>query len=149
MKNKKIIFILIALMISIGVFSQRRTGIGIRIDSDYGNEVGVTLKHRLRGSTTLEAIATFPADAIILNGLYEKFHSFNRSGTFQYFYGGGVFVGFGGGNTAAGLRGILGLCYNFQDIPVDISVDWFPGLQIIDDFDGHMDVFGISVRYKF
>ncbi len=149
MKNKKVIIISIAFVISIGVFAQKRTGIGLRIDSDNGTEFGATLKYRLIGTTTLEAIATFPTNAVILNGLYEKYHSLSRSGSFQFFYGGGVFIGVGGGNKAAGLKGILGLCYNFKDIPVDLSVDWFPGMQIIDKIDARLNNFGISLRYKF
>jgi hypothetical protein len=125
--------------------AQNYNAIGGRID----NEFGVTYLHRFSKGTVIEGIATIQSHALVVNALYEKYHSINRKGSFQYYYGGGAFVGFGGGSTSAGLRGILGVCYVFDDIPFVISADWFPALQLVKDVKGTFDIIGLSIRYTF
>jgi hypothetical protein len=125
--------------------AQDYNAIGGRID----NEFGVTYLHRFKKNTVIEGIAMIQSHAVVVNALYEKYHSITRKGNLQYYYGGGAFVGFGGGSSAAGVRGILGLCYVFNDIPFVISADWFPALQLVKNVEGTFDIIGLSIRYTF
>jgi hypothetical protein len=48
--------------------------------------------------------------------------------------------------TVIGIGGILGLEYNFNEIPINISIDWKPAFNII----GHTSFWGdgaFSIRF--
>jgi hypothetical protein len=140
---KKLLIIAFVIMMGANMLGQRNA-IGVRISSD--SNFGITLKHRFKGTTTLEGIAHFNRNYISITGLYEKNKAI--SGGLQWFYGGGAFVGLGG-NSNAGIAGIIGLCYKFKDIPIDLSIDWMPRLQIIDNVDFNPNGVGLSIRFTF
>jgi hypothetical protein len=48
-----------------------------------------------------------------------------------------------------GVVGEIGLEYKFSKLPVSLSVDWRPGLSIIETTDFYAKGFGINVRYVF
>jgi hypothetical protein len=152
MIKKKLTTFVIACLIGTSIFAGGSTGLGLRI-STWRNEttIGITLNHHFRRGTTLEGIAEFPTGGVIISGLYEKFHSLNRSGNFCFFYGGGIFIASGGGQTAAGLRGALGLSYGFKDLPIELSIDWMPALEITPKVtaDNTLGIFGLSARFTF
>ena len=131
----------------IDLLSQDRNALGLRFASDYN--YGISFKHRFKKSATIEGIAHFVTnDAVIITGLYERNNSLSSGGGLQWFYGGGAYVGFDHLNRA-GIAGILGLCYQFKDIPIDISIDWLPRLQIVDDVHPYFNSLGLSVRFTF
>jgi hypothetical protein len=155
MRMKKLTTLFIACLIGTSIFAGGNTGIGLRISSfglgSGGTETifGITLNHHFSRGTTLEGIADFPTGGVIISGLYEKFHSLNRSGNFCFFYGGGIFIGSGGGTTIAGLRGVLGLNYEFKDLPIELSIDWMPALEIVNDVQAGLKCLGLSARFTF
>jgi hypothetical protein len=147
--RKNFAALLIACLIGTSVFAGGRTGLGIRISSWNDQTIfGVTLNHHFKRGAALEGIVDFPSSGVIISGLYERFYGLNRSGNFCFLYGGGIFIATGGG-TSAGLRGVLGLDYRFQDIPINIGIDWMPALQFTPEVDGIFKNLGLSVRYTF
>jgi hypothetical protein len=141
---KKILVLILILALSSNLFSQGRNAIGVRISTDYG----LTFKHRFKGSTTLEGLAHFGNNSITITGLYEKNRAISSTGNFHWFYGGGAYVGLGDASDA-GIAGIIGICYRFKDVPFDISVDWLPRLQIIDEARLNLNGIGLSLRFTF
>jgi hypothetical protein len=48
-----------------------------------------------------------------------------------------------------GIAGELGLEYHFATVPISLSGDWRPALEIIENTSMHFGGFGINVRYIF
>lgn len=76
----------------------------------------------------------------------------------NYYFGGGAtvffwsfegFTGTGFGTTSLGVQGYLGLDYAFEDVPINLSVDWIPTVFVGDSFTtGFGGGYGtIAVRY--
>ena len=67
----------------------------------------------------------------------------------SWFWGGGAYVGFEDDKTFLGPTGILGLDYKFKGIPLNLSLDWKPELDIIPEIRFVPDAFALSVRFAF
>ena len=141
---KKLLIFAFVILVGANMLGQGRNAVGIRISSD--SNFGITFKHRFKAATTIEGIAHFNNNYATITGLYEKNKAI--SGGLKWFYGGGAFVGLGG-NTSAGIAGIIGLCYKFNDIPIDLSVDWLPRLLIINNVQSDFNGLGLSLRFTF
>ncbi len=149
MKKVKCFFIIAFIFLTnLPVYSQGHA-IGLRFSEDFG----VTYKQNLKSNTWVELIAHVREHSLGLTGLYEAYKPTPFSKYFKWYYGGGAFVGIGSDkdNSYAfgGIRGVLGLCYNFTDIPFDISLDWMPTVQLINDYHTDFILFGLSIRYTF
>lgn len=131
-----------------------RTGLGLR----GGFSSGLTIKHFVSGSNAIEGILGTHYRGFLLTGLYEKHTgAFDVSGM-KWFYGGGVHLGvydgyyahnwFDDNNSHAvmGIDGIIGLEYKIQEIPISISLDLKPALNLIGYTGFYMD-FALSLRY--
>jgi len=147
---KKIIFLILLGFIAFqSIDAQRKTfAMGLRIEGNDPNNLGASIRYRIHKPTILEGIVHFYDGFIGASLLYERYKNLSSSGTFDFFYGGGVHLAFGN-DVGAGVAGILGFCYTFKDIPVNISLDWKPVLDIIDNTNFRASLFGISIRYTF
>jgi hypothetical protein len=117
------------------------------------NDMGITFKHHYKSNTWLEGIIDIEGHALVLSGLYEKYYLTPFSNNFNWFAGGGVYLGYWGyansSSTYAGIKGVGGLCYTLNDLPVEISIDWMPAIQIVKVFNTDFNIFGLSIRYTF
>jgi len=132
------------------------TGIGLR----GGPESGLSIKHFISGNTAIEGLFASRWDGLNITGLYEiHAQAFNEPGL-NWYYGFGGHIGFWDGNhshwdhddsnhTVFGVDGILGLEYNFREIPINLSLDWKPALNIFGDPDFWGDNGALSIRYVF
>jgi hypothetical protein len=135
---------------------------------NYNNAVGVrlgwgfggTIKHFFDDSKAVEGIVQF-------GGIYSRYAQI--TGLFQihkplddvapglqWYFGGGGFVGFFSGvysarSTRIGIAGNIGLDYTFEDIPLNLSLDWVPGIAIVGFGTGFGagTAGGLAVRYIF
>jgi hypothetical protein len=128
--------------------------VGLRL----GMSNGISLKHFFTTTDAGEAILTARWGGLNLTGLAER-HSlaFDTDGLY-YYYGGGLHLGtfknnswFSDGNNHVliGIDGILGLEYIFKDLPLNASIDWKPGLNLIGYTGFWWDEGAVSVRYIF
>lgn len=117
------------------------------------NQFGITFKYNYTHNIWLEGIVDIENHSLTTTGLYELYFSTPFSNNFNWFAGGGIYVGYWGyqntSNGYAGIKGVAGLCYNFRDMPIDISIDWMPAMQVVSDFNTDFNIFGLSVRYTF
>ena len=78
----------------------------------------------------------------------------------NWYFGFGGHIGFWDGHdvkwakdnrsyTVIGIDGILGMEYNFNEIPINLSIDWKPVFNIIGHSGFWGDSGGISIRYIF
>ena len=124
-----------------------RSALGIRLSSSPAVvNNSVSFKYFTSETVALEALLTF-SDPIAIGLLIEKHRPFSAQGL-QWFYGAGGYVGFGG-NTNVGGMGIIGLDYKFTNVPLNLSLDWKPELNIISDINFEPAAIGFSARFTF
>jgi hypothetical protein len=146
----------IVVLTSFGFAQEYKTGIGLR--GGWFN--GITVKHFIGENKALEGILSTRWRGFNITGLYEVHHNAFDVAGLNWYYGGGGHIGFWEGSnvkwssnsnahTVIGIDGILGLEYNFDEFPINISVDWKPAFNII----GHSGFWGdggaFSIRYIF
>jgi hypothetical protein len=124
-----------------------RSAIGVRLSSSPAVvNNSISFKYFTSESLALEGLLSF-SDPVALGLLFEKHNPFSSAGL-QWFYGAGGYVGFGG-DTKVGGMGIIGLDYKFTNVPLNISLDWKPELNIISDINFEPAAIGFSARFTF
>ena len=123
-----------------------QNGLGIRFsNNDAILKTGISYRHLGRNGLALEALLSFKP--VTLGLMAEKFKPLNVTGL-NWFYGGGAYVAFEGRNNLGAL-GIVGLDYKFEGLPINLSLDWKPELQIIRDVEFEPAAVGLGVRFVF
>jgi len=136
----KKILIIAFLITGLGLYQTNaqayKTGLGIRLSS-HGPVVNnaVTFKYFLSERTAVEALFSF-SDPVAIGGLLEFHKPITATDGLQWFYGAGAYIGFDSDKETAtrnlmGAQGIVGLDYKFQNLPLNLTLDWKPELNII------------------
>ncbi len=145
-----------ALIASAGFGQDYKTSAGLRLGLPYG----ITVKHFLNKYSALEGILASRWQGFIVTGLYENEHQTGQYPGLNWFWGLGAHVGFWSMNenpnlgptysgAVIGADGIIGLEYTFDEIPLNLSVDLLPSVNLIGRT-GWGGINGaISVRYVF
>jgi len=157
MKKYLLVITLIFSMSAITVAQDYQTAGGVR----GGLYNGLTIKHFLGSKSAAEGILTTRWQGFNITGLYEL-HSMNAFDVsrLNWYYGIGGHIGFWNGAytpflstsdnyTVIGVDAILGLEYNFEEIPINVSVDWKPALNLIGYTGFLADGGALSIRYIF
>lgn len=149
---KKIVFILLLTIIA---FSGRllaqdyKFGIGLRLSNASPTiSNSVSAKYFIKQQDALEGLVSF-GNRFGIGVLYEKYKPLTIENGLKWFYGVGGYVGFQGGDTYLGPTGVLGVDYKFKDVPLNLSLDWKPELDIIPKVNLVPDAFGLTARYTF
>jgi hypothetical protein len=145
------IVLLIMIASSTGLYAQDDTysnAIGIRLGpSTPAVKSGITYRRSLNNNKAIEGILGF-GDGLSICGLYEIFKPLAAE-NLQWFIGFGGYAGFTDKVTNIGAAGIIGLDYNFPNIPLNLSLDWKPELNLIEKIGFEASTVGFSVRYRF
>jgi hypothetical protein len=132
------------------------TGIGLR----GGWGTGLTVKHFLNDKAAVEGILDSRWHGLGITGLYELHTRAFDVDRLNFYYGVGGHLGFWDGGyyrgydnsktyTVIGIDGILGLEYNFKEIPFNLSIDWKPMFDLTSSSGFYGDGGAISIRYIF
>lgn len=132
------------------------TGIGLR----GGWGTGLTVKHFLNSKAAVEGILDSRWHGLGITGLYELHTRAFDVDRLNFYYGVGGHLGFWDGQyyrsydnsktyTVIGIDGILGLEYNFKEIPFNLSLDWKPTFDLTGNSGFWGDGGAISIRYIF
>ena len=123
-----------------------RLGLGVRLSNSTPTlNNSITGKYFITDRSAVEGIISF-GSRFGLGGLLEIHKPTNIDGL-KWFYGAGAYVGFESGDTYLGPTGILGIDYKFTNVPINLSLDWKPELDIIPDINFVPDAFALSVRF--
>ena len=133
MKKIIIVFFIGFCLTTYSAAQDYNTGIGLR----GGFSSGLTLKHFIGSNSAVEGILSSRWRGFQITGLYEIHNSFFGAERLNWYFGGGAHIGFWDGDyaywgdqdynyTVVGIDGILGLEYNFREIPFNLSLDWKP-----------------------
>jgi hypothetical protein len=155
---KKIILTLtLVIFISVYVSAQDyNTGIGLRL----GFSNGLTVKHFLSQRSAVEGLLATRWRGFDITGLYEVHNQAFDVERLNWYFGGGAHVGFWNGDntnwgdrginyTIIGVDGILGIEYNFREVPINMSLDWKPAFNLTGYTGFWGDGGALSIRYIF
>jgi hypothetical protein len=141
-------FILLLLVIGLSASAQYRHQAGVRLGSaDQVVSTGFTYRYHFNNGKAVEAILNL-RDPIALGALYEVFKPINAVPNLQWFYGGGAYVGFSGFDNF-GITGIAGVDYQFNEVPINLTIDWKPELNLIEGVQFRASTVAVSVRFSF
>ena len=153
--KKYILFTLTALAISFIQLNAQdyKTALGLRLSSN-GPAVNnsVSIKHFINPQVALEGLFTFDRKAAI--GALLEIHNEMTTEGLKWFYGAGAYLGFDSDKNnpdraLMGAQGIVGLDYKFANLPLNLSLDWKPELNIIDNINFEPAAVGFSIRFTF
>jgi len=154
MKINKLLWLIAFLIMSNFSKAQLyKSSLGIRL----GPTNGITYKSFIKKNAAIEVIGAFRYQGIGLTGLYEVHGKAFNSSDFNWFIGGGGHVYVWGNDrpkfldrqqtTVLGLDGILGLEAKLRGIPLAVSLDWKPTINIINYGGFWGDEIALSLRY--
>lgn len=125
-----------------------KLGLGIRFSTPSPTlSNSVSVKYFLTDRSAAEGLISFGGSRFGIGGLYEIHTPLNATPGLNWFYGGGGYVGFQEGSTYLGPTGVVGLDYKFQNIPLNLSLDWKPELDIIPGINFVPDAFALTARF--
>ena len=157
--------ILIALLFTLGIFSVNvsnaqdyKTALGVRLSSSSAMvNNSISIKHFISERTAIEGLFSF-GDPLALGAMIE-FHKPLSGEGLTYFYGGGGYISFVkkvNVNTSKtstdpnfGAQGVIGLDYKFTNVPLNLSLDWKPELNIVSDINFEPAAIGFTARFTF
>jgi hypothetical protein len=120
--------------------------LGIRLSTSQATiNQSVSYRRYLNENTAIEGLLSF--DPIAVGALYEKVYPLGTPGL-QWFFGGGAYVAFSG-NNVFGAMGIVGLDYTIPSIPINLSLDWKPELNFVNNVNFQASAVALSVRFVF
>ncbi len=154
---KKIVLMLLFVAGMAGVSTAQVEGraLGFR----FGNAGEISYLHPLSDVNRVEldlGFGPWNQNGLYLTGLYQWVNDFSEFHPgFNWYYGVGASVGlldnYGSNNVialTAGAVGNLGIEYNF-DFPLQLSLDWRPGLYVIPKVRLGWDGVALSARWRF
>jgi hypothetical protein len=159
---KKFLFVLLfaaaLAIVNTASAQEYKTALGVRLSSSAAMvNNSISLKHFLTETSAIEALFSF-GDPVALGALYEVHKPFSTDGI-QWYYGGGGYISFGKTYNVAkarnesdvqfGAQGVLGLDYKFVNLPLNLSLDWKPELNLVSDINFEPAAIGFTARFTF
>lgn len=135
-----------------------KTALGVRLSSAAAMvNNSISFKQFINEKTAIEAQFSF-GDPLALGALIE-FHKPVGAEGMTYFYGAGGYIAFlktTNLNTQKtstdpnfGAQGVVGLDYKFNNIPLNLSLDWKPELNLVSNINFEPACIGLSARFTF
>jgi hypothetical protein len=155
MIRKMLVGIAFCLMVASSLNAQEyKTGLGGRV----GFFNGFTIKHFVKNDKALEGLLSFRWNGFVITGLYEHQRPFKEVKNLDWFIGIGAHVGFwdrgkyywnyyDDSHSIVGMDLIGGLEYTFDEVPINLGLDWKPAFNFIGDDHVWFDGLALSIRY--
>lgn len=141
-------FLLLLAFVNTASAQDYKFAVGVRLSNSTPTlNNSVSAKYFVTQQTAIEGLVSF-GSRFGIGGLMEIHRPFKPEG-FGWFYGAGAYVGFQDKNTYLGPTGIIGLDYKFPAIPLNLSLDWKPELDIIPKVAFIPDAFAVTARFAF
>lgn len=128
--------------------------IGIKFPGGFA----ISYKQFLKQNQNIEAEAMFINNGFRAVGLYEWNWDIQGIDGLRWYVGPGAHIGFwnndgskksNNSSAGIGIDGVIGLDYKFSDLPINISLDWQPSVDVIGSTGTGLGYGGIGVRYTF
>lgn len=149
MKRIVLLSCLIAVISSTAFAQDYSKAVGIRLSPNSAVITsGFTGKYFLNEKAAVEGIIGIN-NGLGICGLYELHFPIDAVSHLSWFAGGGGYVAFRNSSTFIGGAGIIGLDYKFDEIPLNLSLDWKPELNLISKIAFESSGIGLSARFTF
>ena len=128
--------------------------IGIKFPGGFA----ISYKQFLKDNQNVEGEAMFITNGFRAVGLYEWNWDIQGINGLRWYVGPGAHIGFWNNDgskksnrssAGIGIDGVIGLDYKFSDLPLNISLDWQPSVDVIGSTGTGLGYGGIGVRYTF
>jgi hypothetical protein len=160
MKKILFTFFIVAVLNSLNtaIAQDYKTALGIRLSSSAAMQNNsVSIKQFITERTAIEGLISF-GDPLSFGALVEFHKPFSASGL-KYYYGAGGYLAFiktynpnkqiNETDANFGAQGVVGLDYKFSNVPLNISLDWKPELNIVTDINFEPAAIGFTARFTF
>ncbi len=142
-------FFLAAITLSASAQQGYTTAAGIRLGPNSAAiTAGFTVKHFLNEKAAVEGIVGIN-NGLGVAGLYELHFPIQAVNNLQWFAGAGGYFAVRNSKTYVGATAIGGLDYKFDEIPLNLTLDWKPELNLVSQIAFESSGLGLSVRYTF
>jgi len=144
---KNILLFLLVFAIYIPVNAQYKMALGARFST--GDAIvnhSISFKYFITPTVSGEALFSF-GDPFAVGLLFAK-HKPITDNNFTFFYGGGAYFG-ASSAYRGGLQGVLGLDHKLADLPLNLSIDWKPELNLSREFTFEPAALGLTARFVF
>lgn len=124
-----------------------RLALGVRLSNNIPTlSSSVTGKYFVTDKNAIEGLVSF-GNRFGIGALLEHHRPFSTVEGLSWFFGAGGYVGFEDSDTYLGPTGALGLDYKFPAVPVNLSIDWKPELDILPAINFVPEAFSVSIRF--
>lgn len=124
-----------------------RLALGVRLSNNVPTlSSSITGKYFVTDKNAIEGLVSF-GNRFGIGGLLEFHRPFTTAEGLSWFFGGGGYVGWENDDTYLGPTGVIGLDYKFTGVPVNLSVDWKPELDILPAVNFVPEAFSVSIRF--
>lgn len=128
--------------------------LGVRFGGGQGYNAEISWQHVL-GANRLEMDLGWAnysgASSFSLTGIYQW--TFELPNNFGWFVGPGAYIGMatydGNASVALALAGQVGVEYNFEAIPLQLSLDIRPRFYVVPSTNFHWGDIALGIRYRF
>ena len=131
---KKIVLLLFVVFSFNSLMAQNRTTNSPEYKTAIGVKLwaggGVSLKTFISDRNALEFIGFFDRYGTRITGLYEIHGNLSSEGSLKWYVGPGAHVGLYRGITAVGIDGVVGIDYKFNNLPLNLALDWQPSFEL-------------------
>jgi hypothetical protein len=133
-----------------------KTALGVRLSSaSAAVNNSISIKHFINDRAAIEGLFSF-GDPLAFGAMLEIHKPLAASGL-SWFYGGGGYLSFlktynvnqqkNEIDPNFGAMGVLGLDYKFANVPLNLSLDWKPELNLVSDINFEPAAVGFTVRF--
>ena len=124
-----------------------RLALGVRLSNNVPTlSSSVSAKYFVTDRNAIEGLVSF-GNRFGIGGLLEIHRPFSTVEGLNWFFGAGGYVGFENDDTYLGPTGVIGLDYKFPSVPVNLSIDWKPELDILPSVNFVPEAFAVSIRF--
>lgn len=148
---KKLLFFLstFTVLSLVSQAQEYKTAAGIRLGPNSpAIAPGFTIKHFLNEKNAVEGIVGIN-NGIGFCGLYEWYFPVTSVEHLQWYAGAGAYAAYRYSTSFIGAAGVVGVDYKFPDVPLNISIDWKPELNIVESVGFEASGVGFSARFTF
>lgn len=149
MRNKLIIFIF--LLCGVFTSSIQAQNYESAIGAKLGYGLIASYKKFLNEKAAIDLFGGLRWGGLAVGGYYELHYDIASVDRLQWYWGGGASFTtwnnavFDQGYVELGVSGVLGLDYSFDNIPVNLSVDWAPTVVVYSNWDS---IWGNYSRFR-
>ena len=154
MKQSAKLFLLSTLLTISGILLNKtasaqdyRMSLGVRLSNNVPTiSSSITGKYFVTERNAIEGMVAF-GNRFGIGALLELHRPFSTVEGLSWFFGAGGYVGWEDSDTYLGPQGIIGLDYKFPSVPVNLSIDWKPELDILPAVNFVPEAFSVSIRF--